>query len=368
MQQSRAVQRPADDDLVDLVQALTWQGQYCNHRGSPIAARICQTVALASQSVLADSLPTRVRFGDLIGLRVMAVVHRLALERRLPAVAIHLPTLGGTPPIGQAAWQAFDAAVVDALLEHPRELALGLSNVPQTNETGRAVLLRRGMSLLRDLGLSHPVRLLEIGSSAGLNLRADHLPGNPQLEAGPMPTVIERRGCDLAPIDPTTQDGRLTLSSYIWVDDVERFTRLGNALQIAARIPAQVERRDAGTFAAHLDLQPGAVTLFWHSAMWLYMPIETRRAIQRSLVNLGQQATPRAPLVHLSWEWQPGGQDSFTLVLRAWNGEHHVGQPLLAATGASHGTQIVAVDLEPLEFDPLDVVGGDLDSGREDEP
>lgn len=349
------MQRPADDDLVQLVEALAWQEQYCANRGSPIAARICQTVALASHGVLRDELPEQVRFGDLIGLRVLAAVHRLALERQAPQVAIHLPTLGGTPPADTRTWQAFDTAVITTLLDHPRALAWSLDHVPQTNETGRAVLLRRGLSLLGDLGLAGPVRLLEIGSSAGLNLRADHLPGNPQLEAGPLPSIIERRGCDLNPIDPTTQDGRTTLSSYVWVDDTERFARLGHALQVAARIPAIVQQESALTFVNALTLQQKAVTLLWHSAMWLYMPIDTRQGIQQRLTELGLAATVDAPLVHLSWEWQPGGQDTFTLVLRAWNGREHRGAPLLLATGASHGRPVQPVDTQLIAKDPLDV-------------
>jgi hypothetical protein len=355
MQQSRAVERPSDDDQVWLADALRWQAQYCAGRGSPIAARICDTVSRASADLLGDELPERVRFGDLIGLRVMATVHRLALQRLAPEVAMHLPTLGGTPPIDARSWQAFDSAVITALLEHPRALAWSLDHVPQTNETGRAVLLRRGLSLLGELGLPGPVRLLEIGSSAGLNLRADHLPGNPLLEAGPMPPIIERLGCDLHPIDPTTQDGRTTLSSYIWVDDVERFQRLGQALRIAAEVRATVRKSSALTFVSALSLQEGAVTLVWHSAMWLYMPIDSRQGIQRRLAELGGTASATAPLVHLSWEWQPGGEDTFTLVLRAWNGREHSGEPLLLATGASHGSPVQPIDAQPMTEDPLAV-------------
>ena len=355
MQQSKAVERPSDDDQVWLADALRWQAQYCAGRGSPVAARICETVSGASDDLLRDQLPARVRFGDLIGLRVMATVHRLALERLAPQVAMHLPTLGGTPPVDMRSWQAFDAAVITALLEHPRVLAWSLDHVPQTNETGRAVLLRRGLSLLGDLGLPEPVRLVEVGSSAGLNLRADRLPGNPQLEAGPMPPIIERLGCDLHPIDPTTQDGRTTLSSYIWVDDVGRFQRLGQALRIAAEVPASVRKASALTFVNGLNLQQGAVTLLWHSAMWLYMPIDSRQGIQRRLAELGGAASTSSPLVHLSWEWQPGGQDTFTLVLRTWNGREHAGEPLLLATGASHGSPVQPVDAQPMTEDPLDV-------------
>jgi hypothetical protein len=35
----------------------------------------------------------------------------------------------------------------------------------------------------------------------------------------------EREGCDLEPVDPTTDEGRLTLLSYVWPDQAARLAR-----------------------------------------------------------------------------------------------------------------------------------------------
>ena len=91
-----------------------------------------------------------------------------------------------------------------------------------------------------------PVRLVEIGASAGLNLRAEALaPIHRREDLAALPSGAglrraDRLGCDLDPVDPTTTDGRLTLSAYVWPDDRLRFERLRAALDIAALVPAVV--------------------------------------------------------------------------------------------------------------------------------
>jgi hypothetical protein len=350
---------PADDDRVSLVDALQGQRRYVTSAGSPTAAQILLAVEddLAIGGVLADRLPAEVRFGDLPGLRIMAAVHRLALERRAPAVAMRLPTLGGTAPGTAPEHAAFRRDVVAALTAHPEELAWSLAHTPQTNETGRARLLRCALSRVR----ASRVRLVEIGASAGLNLRADHLPGDPSLEAGPLPAVVERLGCDLDPVDITTPQGRTLLSSYVWVDDIERFRRLAEAMDVAARIPARLVQADAADFLAGLLPSVDAVTVIWHSAMWIYLPDETREAVRAAVARLGRTATPEAPVHHVSWEWDTTGSDrsGFLLVDRCWSGGLNDGSPRLIATGRSHGRDVALVAGEPmLERDPLVSVAG----------
>lgn len=345
-----AMRRPRDDDVVSISDALAWQADYCRGIGSILAAGILDAVRedLRGARLLGHALPEEVRFADLPGLRIMATVHYLALSRKLPTVAVWLPTLGGSPPSGEAQWREFATAVVTGLDAHAAALADGLARTPQTNETGRATLLRAALSRIRQ-----PVRLREIGASAGLNLRADHLPGDPALEAGAMPTVIDRIGCDLSPIDPTTTEGRTRLTSYVWVDDLDRFERLRAALQVAQRIPAAVVAADAVDFVGSLDLHEGSTTVLWHSAMWLYLSPAARAGVLDAVADLGSRATPQARLVHASWEWEPrGGVDDepFELVVREWG----AGTPVIRrlARGRSHGIPSypaeASLDAEPL--------------------
>jgi hypothetical protein len=89
-----------------------------------------------------------------------------------------------------------------------------------------------------------PLRLLEIGATAGLILRWDQYRydegdegwGDPSSAVhisgafgGAWPgfnnpvRIAERRGCDNMPIDPSTEEGKLTLQSYVWPDQTDRF-------------------------------------------------------------------------------------------------------------------------------------------------
>ncbi len=84
-----------------------------------------------------------------------------------------------------------------------------------------------------------PVRLFEIGSSAGLNLRADHYryryagggwgPADSPVciddawrGAARGVRIVERHGFDIAPVDVGNPDGELTVLSYVWPDQAAR--------------------------------------------------------------------------------------------------------------------------------------------------
>lgn len=339
-------QREDDDAEVTIVDALSWHADFIRAGGSPVAALITEAILddVRSGGQLASMLPARVRFGDLVTLRVMAAVHRLALERRAPRVAMHLPTLGGTPLQSEFDVEQFRVAVVEALVDHEDVLRASIAQTPQTNETGRAAVLRCALSRL-DFGL--PVRLREIGTSAGLNLRADHLPGRPQMEAGPLPAVLDRVGCDLNPIDPMSTEGRLRLTSYIWVDDVERFERLRRAFVVAEHVPATVITADAADFVEDLELADGATTVLWHSAFWTYLPEAHRARITRAVERLGRDATADRPFAYASWEFSGDIADhrpEFFLTLTVWRGGEDDGQPMVVASGDSHGNLASLID------------------------
>ena len=338
-----------------MVESLRWQREHVTAAGSPVAALILETVIDEVQAggALGGKLPSETRFGDMLGLRVMAAVHLLALQRRAPRVALHLPTLGGRAPRDGSEQAGFRRAVVEALAENELVLEETLQRTPQTNEPGRAALLRIGLAREDP---ARPALLREIGASAGLNLRADRLPGLSALEAGPLPTVIDRLGCDLDPIDIATQAGRSLLSSYVWVDDVERFERLRHALEIAANVPASVVRRHAADFVRSLRPRHGATTVIWQSAMWVYLRSEERREVFAAIHDAGRLATASAPLSHVSWEWYgtATGDAEFSLVRRHWDGGPNDGRPCLLATGLSHGGGVRLAAGSPwLESDPL---------------
>jgi hypothetical protein len=172
-----------------------------------------------------------------------------------------------------------------------------------------------------------PVRLFEIGASAGLNLRADHFRYN--LADGssfglsdspvvfdhawsghplkPVPLrIAERVGSDIAPVNPLTDEGARTLTSYVWPDMPVRLARLRGALEVARQVPADVRREDAVSFVRGLELSSGHVTVVWHSIMWQYLTREDRAAIEERLAQLGAQASESAPLARSGSNRCPG--------------------------------------------------------------
>ncbi|MEK9809398.1 MAG: DUF2332 family protein, partial [Candidatus Nanopelagicales bacterium] len=96
------------------------------------------------------------------------------LERRVPELALFFASMGGTPPTSERARAHCVRAFDDAVAEHGRQIAAGLEWFPQTNEVGRTEGL---FAVLRRIqhGFGLPVRLHEIGTSAGLSLRVDEL-------------------------------------------------------------------------------------------------------------------------------------------------------------------------------------------------
>lgn len=153
----------------------------------------------------------------------------------------------------EAAWPAVHELIAGGRAEVVDALAHPL----QTNAPTRAKALVGALCLIAErTGL--PLRLLEPGASAGLNLRLDRFRyeqdgtalgpadspvrfvnfltgGRPPLATGFQ--VGERAGCDLNPIDPTTDDGRLTLLACVFPDEHDRFDLLERAIAVARETP-----------------------------------------------------------------------------------------------------------------------------------
>jgi hypothetical protein len=104
-------------------------------------------------------------FDDVVPLRLLGAAHRLALAGRAPDYAAHLPTCGGDGDPG-AAWLALRDLCASGDLDE------GTLQPVQTNEPARAAALLPGfVEVAARTGL--PLRLLEVGASAGLLLRFD---------------------------------------------------------------------------------------------------------------------------------------------------------------------------------------------------
>jgi len=260
--------------------------------GAPLSERICKGVAGdgALLGLLAGAPPDQLRPNLLL-----AAVHYLLLAGADGPLGGHYRTVavwraselggdvmhgGGLPQLRSAPRDA-DAAGTSgpdpfsdfkAFCELHRDQLAGLiaTRATQTNEVGRCIALLptfAGLAARHDL----PLSLLDLGSSAGLNLlfdryayaytrahaaastdrsaevvRAGHSGSPVLLEAElregvlpdlTLPRVAHRAGIDRRPVDPGDDDQSLWLLACQWPDHVGRFRRLRDALALARTVP-----------------------------------------------------------------------------------------------------------------------------------
>jgi hypothetical protein len=305
-----------------LARRLRRQAAWCAELESPLYAALLESAAgdLEAGGPVGDVLSGfEVEPGTAaLALRLMGAMHRLVLDDTLPELARHYPSTGGDGDADQA-WHAFR----DGLTEHGPRIRELVSRGCQTNEVGRSAALLGGfLEVAHRSGL--PLRLLEIGASAGLNLRWDRYRyestqgawGDPDstvrfehsFEVPPpmnrSADVVERLGCDLNPIDPVSEEGALSLRSFVWADQLARLALLDGAIEIARREPVEVEQIDAASFLERELARrvAGAATVVYHSIFLQYVDEPGRRRISRAIESSRAAAHVDAPVFHLRME------------------------------------------------------------------
>ena len=295
---------------------------------------------------------------DALPLRFLGGVHRLVLDGDAPDLARFYPSAGGhfeadSPDVDP------DPVFLATVAEHRDRVVESLGRTVQTNEVGRCASLLPGfLAVAESTGL--PLRVLELGTSAGLNLRWDHyryeggdggsawgaedaplrfadvyVDPRPRLDVEAV--VVERRGCDRNPIDAASTDGAQLLRSFVWPDQLDRFAALDAALDLAPSIPVDVDRADAAEWVEEQlgDTRKGVATVLFQSIVWQYLTPETRAAVRSVVKETGARATADAPIAWLRME--PGSEPTkgAEVRLRRWPGE----EQLLAITGY-HGRPV----------------------------
>ena len=293
------------DAVEALAGRLRWQARGCDVLGSPFYARLLEsaTADLEAGGPVWDVLSgfeTEDR-GSAIGLRLLAPVHRKVLAGELAELDRHYPSTGGDGD-ATAAWPRFREFLEGNVAWMRKEL----QRPCQTNEVGRSAALLGGF-----LEVSHrtrkPLRILELGASAGLNLRWDRyyyqsVDGSWGDDSSPVQftnsfevspplnyssEVVERRGCDLNPIDPTSEEGALVLGSFIWADQLARLSLLDGAIEVAAQVPVEVERIGAADFLDRELATPrdDVATVVYHSVFMQYVADPERQRIASALAR-----------------------------------------------------------------------------------
>jgi hypothetical protein len=300
--------------------------------GSTTYAAICRGVADDERVLsLLDGAPLPQRRPLLL----LAAVHFLLLsgfEHPLVAFYDTVATVRGTPaaapPAGDAA-----ATFADFCQVHRAEVeGLVATRSTQTNEVGRCTGLLPGLChIASGYGWNEPLSLLDLGTSAGLNLLFDDYAytyraarGDAVLTAGVtgsaialecsvrdditllpelrLPVMAERVGLDLAPLDPFSEDDARWLLACQWPDNPGRFGRLRAALANVRRA-AHPPRLEPGDMVTDLPRVAGTIPgdgplVVFHSWVAAYLDEQQQRTLAEQVGALGAHR----PVHHLYCE------------------------------------------------------------------
>ncbi len=327
---------------------------------SPLSVALIRGAAddLEHQGILAELLATvPLPAGQAPALRVLGALHRVVLQGLAPELARYYPSVGGTAPPTEA-WPVAEAT----LRAHAQDMGVALRRGVQTNEPGRSTVLY-GVLLRVAHHYDLPVRLFEIGASAGLNLMAPHFAyriggevlgsaGSPVLfhepwVGSPVPdppstaqhlAITVGRGCDIAPIDATSAEGQLTLLSFIWSDEPDRIARSRGALALAEQHRPRVDKANAAPWLESMlhPRAPGSVDVIWHSVFAQYLSEDERSALIEQIGAWGAAATASMPLVWARMEPDKEVTDGFGVRVTCWPG----GDEVLVARSGDHGPPV----------------------------
>jgi len=302
-------------------EAFRIQQGYCEAMDAPITARVC--------AVLATSLARDSRTGarvldwpgeptaDAMPLRLVGGLHALVLAEKAPDLS---RVFSGE----RTAPDAVARALADTLIAHDAALLPWLDGPPQTNEPGRSGALMTGL-LHVAARLGPRIEIMEIGSSAGLNLLIDRyrfdLGGTvagpetapvtirPVWRGSPPPQVpiafTRVRGCDVQPIDVTDATAAARLAAYVWVDNPQRQERLLSAIAMIRQQPMHLEKADAAAWVEARLAEPhpeGVTRTLMHSVVWQYLPPRTQARITAAMEAAGRAATAQRPLAWVHME------------------------------------------------------------------
>lgn len=353
-----------------LLTAFEAQRNACDMLGSPLTAAVvafCRDDFAANQSQ-GGPVADLVRgwqgdpLNDNVPLRLAGFVHFMALQGD-PIGRFYESCGGGFKAQDE---EALRADLQKLFFKHRDGARAFLRRTPQTNETGRAAMLLLGFSeIAKRTGL--PLRLREIGASAGLNLFFDqfhyrletdkgvlHWGGakSPlELKAqwrGAVPEladrieIADRRGCDLRPVNITDATERRALESWIWGDMPARRARLLAALEIADKTPPVIDRADAaGWVAAQIINRPmGQATVLYHSIVWPYLSVAQRFAIESAFAQAGEEVRPDAPLIWLKMDGRELGTIA-RLSYTIWTGDNGpAGEEVIIGPCHPHGVDM----------------------------
>jgi hypothetical protein len=267
-------------------------------------------------------------------LLLLAAVHFLLLSGVDHPLAAYYDTVAAVRGTPFRASAADVSAVFTAFCEeHRLELKQVIATrTTQTNEVGRCTALLPGLChIARLYDWDVPLSLLDLGTSAGLNLLFDDYAytyrsaandgvrtagevGSPvsiecsarddvsSLPELRLPTVDQRVGLDLSPLDPFSDDDVLWLLACQWPDNPTRFGRLRGALSNvrASHNPPRLEQGDMVTDLRRVAASIAGTTplVVFHSWVAAYLDQDRQRMLATEVRTL----SATRPVHHLYCE------------------------------------------------------------------
>lgn len=263
---------------------------------SPLYEQLARSLAADPDTLafVCDHVATDARWGR-VGVLFLASLHDAALANPDSRLAgVYRGDITGDP----------HACAVELLAAHTDYVANNMrTRSVQTNEVTRSAVL---WPALVSAGLGgRQVALVEMGSSAGLNLFADRYrlayrrggtevacagtidstvqvqcdlvgPGDPPTE--PPPVVVARSGVDLSPLDVTDPADRRWLRACVWPGSPARSDLLDAAMDLVSDQPPVLQRGDAVETLADMvgAVAPGVVAVVVSSWTMAYLPSAAR--------------------------------------------------------------------------------------------
>jgi hypothetical protein len=276
---------------------------------------------LAFDALISPDQPHPITFFTAVNFLVLAEPHH-PLARYYPY--LHEKAI---PPLSEV-YPLFRTFVI----EHREALQILLPGTRlQTNEVTRCANLLPAFFLVYQLGGCNPLNMIEIGSSAGLNLRW-HLyeyqykseittedllvsesvspvhihcalrgPYLPPLPEAAFPRIASCQGIELLPRSIHDEQDMRWVRAAIWPEEVKRHEILTSAIGLARQTPALLHQGDACDLLPELlaCIPDDQTAIIWHSFALNQGPIEVQEHI---LLHIAE-ASYRIPIYRVSLEF-----------------------------------------------------------------
>jgi hypothetical protein len=238
-----------------------------------------------------------------------AAVHELVVQERTHPLAAYYASVTSQVASGDPlpAFRSFCSVHREQILDRMT------SGGTQTNDVRRCAALIIALHHVQDR-VGKPLVLVEIGASAGLlllfdryritiggrvlgpeaslvDIRVDADKSAESLAPLKMPSVADRVGVDLAPVDLGDAGQVRWLEAFVWPEAHSDRVRLKAATVIAQRSPPHVLEGDAVAMLPTLlgNIDETCVPVVFHSTLFTYLDAAQRQSVAQCMESVGSR-------------------------------------------------------------------------------